>query len=292
MSKKLIKLFAILLLLTAVTKVHALEGEEDTELVDESEQTEFVDKEEDDAEGTEEDEEPVETTGNYVNKDTQYALEIIDEADLFTSDEEEKLRDQMTELTKYGNIILITLKSNYTTTSSYASQYYKEHYGTESGSVLIIDMDNRKIYIFSDGANYRIITGRKATSITDNVYTYATNEEYYECAKEAFTQMKTLLEGGKIAEPMRHISNLVFAITAAFSLNFLFVLFCSTIKKASSKEVLNNCNIKFEIGTIEGTVIGEHRVYNPHTESSGGGFSGGGGGGGGGSSGGGGGHSF
>ena len=49
-------------------------------------------------------------------------------------------------------------------------------------------------------------------------------------------------------------------------------------------------NIRFDIGEITGTVIGEHRVYNPHTDSSSGG--GGGGGGGGGSSGGGGGHSF
>ena len=230
-----------------------------------------------------------EKDNTYFNETTNYKLLIKDDANLLTKDEEEKIKDQMVGLTEYGNIILITLSKNSTSTESYASSYYHQNYGTESGTLMLIDMYHRYIYIFSDGANYRTITSSKAYSITDNIYNYATNENYYECVHEAFREIKVLLEGGKIAEPMRHISNFVLAITSAFLICFLIVHKVSKIKEASCKEILSNCNIRFEIGEITAEKVGEHRVYNPHTDSS---SSGGGGGGGGGSSGGGGGHSF
>lgn len=287
MNKKLIKILAILLLFTTFTKVYAIGEDEEINLTEKLEEVETTQENEDEIENNEQE---TPNANEYENQETKYKLKIIDDAELFSDDEEVKLKDQMISLTSYGNIILVTLKENSMSTAGYAEYYYHKEYGTSSGSIFVIDMDNRNVYIFSDGANYRTITKRKATSITDNVYTYATAEQYYKCASKVFEQMLTLLEGGKIAEPMRHISNFVLAITTAFFINFFIVLACSKVKKASNKEVLGNCNIRFDIGEITGTVIGEHRVYNPHTDSSSGG--GGGGGGGGGSSGGGGGHSF
>lgn len=287
MNKKLIKILAILLLFTTFTKVYAIGEDEEINLTEKLEEVETTQENEDEIENNEQ---GTPNANEYENQETKYKLRIIDDAELFSDDEEVKLKDQMISLTSYGNIILVTLKENSMSTAGYAEYYYHKEYGTSSGSIFVIDMDNRNVYIFSDGANYRTITKRKATSITDNVYTYATAEQYYKCASKVFEQMLTLLEGGKIAEPMRHISNFVLAITTAFFINFFIVLACSKVKKASNKEVLGNCNIRFDIGEITGTVIGEHRVYNPHTDSSSGG--GGGGGGGGGSSGGGGGHSF
>lgn len=287
MNKKLIKILAILLLFTTFTKVYAIGEDEEINLTEKLEEVETTQENEDEIENNEQE---TPNANEYENQETKYKLRIIDDAELFSDDEEVKLKDQMISLTSYGNIILVTLKENSMSTAGYAEYYYHKEYGTSSGSIFVIDMDNRNVYIFSDGANYRTITKRKATSITDNVYTYATAEQYYKCASKVFEQMLTLLEGGKIAEPMRHISNFVLAITTAFFINFFIVLACSKVKKASNKEVLGNCNIRFDIGEITGTVIGEHRVYNPHTDSSSGG--GGGGGGGGGSSGGGGGHSF
>ena len=148
------------------------------------------------------------------------------------------------------------------------------------------------IYIVSAGDNYNIVTKRKAEIITDNIYRYASREEYYECADKAFEQIGIILDGGKIAEPMRHASNVVISIVLAFFINFFIVLGASKIKKASASEVLKNCDIAFEAGNVSGTKTGTHSVYSPVSESSGGGSSGGGGGGGGGFSGGGGGHSF
>ena len=224
----------------------------------------------------------------YINNETSYTASIDDKANLLTIEERVKLFEEMKPLTKYGHIAFVSTANNYTSVERFADSYYHNAYGTESGTIFIIDMSNRKIYIFSDGANYRTVTSAKAYSITDNTYTYATNKEYYRCASYSFKQINTILDGGKIAEPMRYTSNIFIALALAFFFSFLYILSKSRMNKAGVRAIVDNCDIEFEIGETSATKTGQHRVYSP--QSSGG--SGGGGGGGGGSSGGGGGHSF
>ena len=284
------KIFNILLVLIMFFTVSTVVFAEDEEMIltttGEEEQTEIEESNE-----FEQTEESKQTDDYYTNQGNGYELIIQDDADLLTDDEEAKLKDQMTKLTNYGNIAFVTLEVNHTSESEYSREFYHNHFGTSSGTMFLIDIDNRQLYIFSDGSNYKVITRQKAYLITDNVYTYAANEEYYKCASEAFYEILTLLEGGKIAEPMRHICNFILAITVSFLLCFMIVRSVSKIKEAKDSEIINNCSVRFEIGEITGIKIGEHRVYNPRTDSSSGGGSGGGGGGGG-SSGGGGGHGF
>lgn len=237
---------------------------------------------------------PKETETTYINPDTHYRLFIDDGASLLSTEEIAKLKEDMKPLTEYGHIAFISISDNpYGTTDYYADQIYHSNFSTESGSIFLIDMDLRNIYIFSDGSNYNIINNSKAYSITDNVYKYASNEEYYECAHFAYKDMLTLLQGKKIAEPMRYTSNVFLALTVSFLLSFAFVMFKSKHKKAKNKDVLKNCDIYFKLGKVSATKTGSHREYSPVSDSSSGGSSSsGGGGGGGGSSGGGGGHSF
>ena len=228
---------------------------------------------------------------SYINETTKYKVVIEDDAHLLSSEEISKLEKDMIPLTEYGNIAFKTIDSNsYSSTSTYASNYYHSNFGTSSGTVFIIDMDKREIYIFSDGENYKTITSSKAYSITDNVYLLARNVKYYLCAHDTFEQIKTLLDGGKIMEPMKHISNVVIALTVAAFINFFMAMSNSKLKVAGNKEILEKCKIIFNIGDVTGTKTGTHRVYSP--QSDGGSSGGGGGGGGGGSSGGGGGHGF
>ena len=46
-----------------------------------------------------------------------------------------------------------------------------------------------------------------ADSITDNVYTYASNRDYFSCAAKGFERELNLLKGQKIRQPMKYISN-------------------------------------------------------------------------------------
>ena len=225
---------------------------------------------------------------------------IEDDASLLSSDEIKQLKDDMLPLTEYGNVAFKTININETYTSNYAATYYYEQFGQKSGTLFLIDMDKREIYIYSDGSNKNIITSRKATIITDNIYRYASRGEYYKCAKEAFNEINTLLAGGKIMEPMRHISNIFIAIIFGFLLNFLILVKHTKMRKAKAKEILNKCDINTSISNIKANKIGVEKVYSPIANdsdgfSSGGSSSSGGhssGGGGGGHSGSGGGHRF
>lgn len=228
----------------------------------------------------------------YINPETNYKVVIEDDANLLTEEELNKLQEEMKDLTIYGNIIFKTSYSHdYYSTSSFASNYYHDNFGTTSGTLFLIDMQNREIYIFSDGENYNSVTSAKATIITDNIYKYASQAEYYECASQAFSQINAVLSGAKIAEPMKYISNSLIAVTLAFFISFIYILISTNTKKTTAKEIISGCIVDFNVGNVTGIRVGQHREYSPQSDSSSSGGSSGGGGGGG-SSGGGGGHSF
>lgn len=172
-----------------------------------------------------------------------------------------------------------SISYNSTSTESYIKSLYREKYGSESGTIFVIDMDNRNIWIHSNGAINRTINKAYAETITDNVYTYASDADYYICAMKVYEQEYTLLQGRKIAQPMKYISNALLAIVIAVVINYIIVRVYSSKKKASTKSLMNglfeyrafnNCNVVFTHQT---------KTYSPR-ESSSGGSSGGGGGGG------------
>ena len=286
MKNKLYKILLLILCLFVFSyNIFALE--EKTDEVKEEEIKEVVEEKTDEVEDN-----------IYVNPKTGYKAIIEDDALLLDKSVLKNLENKMIELTEYGNIMFKTTEENSGYTSSYAERYYHSKFGTSNGSLLLIDMKNREIYIFSDGNNYKVITSSKAYSITDNVYRYAKSGQYFKCAYEAFDEMLTLLNGSKIMEPMRYISNILISITCAAFLNFFFVVNRSKIKKASDKEIIEKAIANVSIGNVDATKTGTTREYRPVSSSSGShssGHSGGGGhfgGGGGGHSGGGGGHRF
>lgn len=286
MNKKLIRLILILLFSFNIVLVHA---EEIDDYIEEKIEEVQESTEEIPTTGEVIEDAPSNKEVSYQNNNTNYKAIVLDNANLLTDQEEQSLLDEMTNLTNYGNIIVLTIKENNTTTESFASSYYHSNYGTSSGTLFLIDMDNREIYIFSDGENYNTITSNKAYIITDNTYKYASNEEYYKCASYSIKQIDTLLSGGKIAEPMKHITNALIAIILGSFICFIYITRVSKLKESQDTEIVKNIATNFKMGELTAKKTGSHKKYNPHTDSSGGGS---GGGGGGGSSGGGGGHSF
>ncbi|MBO4293142.1 MAG: TPM domain-containing protein [Clostridia bacterium] len=201
----------------------------------------------------------------------EYQLIIEDDANLLTGSQKELLEQEMAKLTEYGNIIFKSINTNTTTAANFAKSYYNNRFGRQSGTVFLIDMKNRKIYIFSNGENYNKITDSKAETITDNIYEYATDKKYYECASEAYKQILIVLEGGKIAEPMKYISNGVLAVMVALFINFAIFKIATSNKKASGNEQIKECESYFEHTTPVVQRTGSHRVYSPQSSSSGGG---------------------
>lgn len=231
----------------------------------------------------------------YVNSDNGYRAFIDDQANLLNESEKNDLLSEMEKITAYGNAAFNSIDANSSSVESYASGYYHNKFDADSGVLFLIDMDNRKIYIFSDGEIYKIITKSYANTITDNVYTYASDSEYYKCASEAFSQIYTLLDGRRIAQPMKYVSNILLALVCSLLVNYIVVRLYARAKTPSRNELLDGMFVNKEINNAKAVFTHETKKYDPiETGSSGGGggHSGGGGGGGGHSSGGGGGHSF
>jgi len=227
--------------------------------------------------------------------DPQDLIVIRDDADLLTDGEEKQLYEHMLPITQYGGAAFYTTEGYVSSTESYARKCYRENFGTKSGTIFVIDMYNRYLYIFSDGRIYNTVTKAKAETITDNVYLSARAGNYYRCAEKTFDQIAAILDGNQIPQPMKHISNALLSL--AFSLVIVFAIANAKnrMQKESELRVYDEmARKKFTVGApVKKELVKTKRRI--HVESSGGssgGFSSGGGGGGGGSSGGGGGHGF
>lgn len=226
---------------------------------------------------------------SFENDETGYMAYVIDDADLLSSSEEADLLEEIEAITEYGSVAFISIDKNSHSTKFYAEELYRNYFGKSSGTLFLIDMDNREIYIFSDGDIYNTVTTDYAQTITDNVYTYASDEEYYTCASKAFEQILRLLEGKWIAQPMKYICNAFLAVAIALLANYFVVMMLSRSRKASASQLINAIYSKVDINNAHADFTHQTKRYSPQTSGTGGG---GGSSHGGGRSGGGGGHSF
>ncbi len=153
----------------------------------------------------------------YINPKTGYAVYIDDREDLLTEAEEKMLVTDMIPVTDYGGAAFISGRS------LDSKNTYRSFFGTDSGTILLIDMGERWIRIFSDGLNYKYISSKYANLITDNCYSYASRGDYLGCAQKAFGEITRVLSGGRIAQPMRYITNFIAAVVLAFLGNFLYI---------------------------------------------------------------------
>lgn len=233
----------------------------------------------------------------WENTETGYCVILEDDAQLLDAREREELAGIMREITAYGNAAFKSVSVNASSASYFADQYYHELFRQESGTLFLIDLDNRELYIFSDGAIYRTINKSYADTITDNVYRYASDGDYYRCACEAFGQIGAVLAGERIAQPMKYISNALLAFILAALLNYFLARSLSRFARPGTGEILGSISTRFDFKNPRKIMTSQTKVYSPPSSnsasSSGGGHGGGGGHSGGGhSSGGGGGHRF
>ena len=228
----------------------------------------------------------------YTNSETGYSVIIEDDASLLSNDEKIQLAETMKDITPYGDVAFKSIDYNSYSTETYIERYYNSIFGTGSGTVFLIDMDNRNIWIYSDGSIYSTITTAYANVITDNVYAYASDKDYFTCANKAFIQEAALLQGRRISQPMKYISNALLAIAIAILINYFIVRQTSRVRKASDNEIVNGVFANNAFNNVSVNFIRQTRTYSPRSSSSSGSSGGHSGGGGGGHSGGGGGHSF
>ena len=230
------------------------------------------------------------------NSETGYRVVIYDGAELFSSSEIKKLAETMAPVTQYGNAVFITVDDDdFKSANDYSYYLYDDLFGDKNGLAFIIDLDPgvREIYIHTDGDIRKVVTDSWTKYVTDNVYRYAMDGDYYSCASECFVQINRLLAGQKVARPMKYVCTGLMALLISLLINYWIVSHASRIQKTSSAEMLSGASQRFNCTPPNVYQTGQTRTYSPQSSgSSGGGGSRGGGGGGGGHHGGGGGHRF
>ena len=212
-----------------------------------------------------------------------YNSAIVDEALLLSNDEKDLLLEQMKELIPYGNVIFASeyLESGQDY-EGYTENLYYSMFGNEPGVILNIDMGNRKITLSASTQMEEYLKSER-DSIVDNIYEFASDEDYYGCASECFTEVRMVIEDEAIAHTMKHIDNAIIALILALILNFLIV-FVTVKKKVSVKKVVGALAVTSAFVGADVALRASSKRYSPKSSGSGG--SGGGGGGGGGFSGG------
>ena len=246
----------------------------------------------------------------YKNEESGNAAIIVDQADLLTDKEETELAEYLDRVTPYATAIFATSDTKHSDSIMQHAKKTLENIcrsaGLDNGYtavIFLIDMSTRELTIYSGETIFKVINTGIANSITDNTYTYASKGDYLGCAKEAFTQIFKVLDGQKIAQPMRYITAALLAVFAGLTISFFLVRRKTKRVSVGWSSVHETLDVQQFTPRVNSRLISSRRVK--HVESScggggfhGGGFSGGGGGfsgGGGGSfsgSGGGGSHSF
>ena len=115
----------------------------------------------------------------YKNEKTGYEAYIFDESDpgLLTEKEKEKLLDDIKGVTTYGNVIFYSNdNSDY---EGSAKKRYTKYFGEESGTIFAINMNKRKITLWSYGDVLDVISKGRSDVIVSNTYSYATKKKYY-----------------------------------------------------------------------------------------------------------------
>ena len=238
---------------------------------------------------------PVSAADDSLSTEEPGEVVISDEADLLTDSEEADLLEIMKPITQYGHALFYSTNTNeyddtYDLSKAAYASFFSEY---DDGVIFTIDMDDRQLWISGFGECQYMVTDSYCYTITDNVYTYATGGDYYECAAQGFEQIYAVLQGKDIPQPMRYTCNFLLAIAIALVINFLIVTSYSKKRTPSLSSVKDSMIYHCDIHNPQATFTHERKVYNPPSSSSGSSSGGGGGGGGGGSaSSSGGGHSF
>ena len=241
-----------------------------------------------------------ERTNPYVPHTDASLVTVMDDAGMLTEAEIDKLEQDMLPVTAFYPVAFVTTNdTGHTSAESYSRRVYNQIFDSDGGVLFLIDFDTtdsdgRQLYIRVTNRSDKLSVA-KCNTITDNVYTYARDGKYYECARRTFAQITDVLDDRAVPQPMKHMSNLLIAVCAALYIVFTTANSRTRIKKPGEVYLLDkniSKSVKLENGSRQLIKRYKHRNASSSGGGGGGGFSGGGGGGGGGGGSHGGGHGF
>lgn len=126
--------------------------------------------------------------GNILNTPAVNAEEkIYDFADLYTDSEEKDLYNEVNSYIQSYNmdLVIVTInRNNKSSPQEYADDFYDYNdFGISNnrdGVLFLIDMQNREIYMSTTGTAIEMYNDYRINEALDSVYTYMSDEDYYE----------------------------------------------------------------------------------------------------------------
>lgn len=128
---------------------------------------------------------------------------VVDDAKLLSQDERNRLIESIEEFRKEYNMDAVIVTSNDLQGKKirdYADDYYDFNgYGlgeNKSGLLLLIDMDDRKIWISTTGDAIQYFTDDRIESIINDISKYLSNGEYFDACNVFLTDIKQYINNG------------------------------------------------------------------------------------------------
>ena len=221
---------------------------------------------------------------------------IYDFADLYTDEEEKNLYSAVYDYTQRRNLdlVIVTINDNFESTQEYADDFYDYNnfgFGSErDGLLFLVDMENRYVYISATGGAMALYPDVECNMITEQVYTYFSDQHYYDGTYQMIKTLDTYYElsynsDNDIDEyaynkaDVNYLYVFIFAIVCTIIGIVILIKRNDLVKVATTSEEYYD---KSSIGVhrIKDVVIGHHvtkHAIERDSGSHGGGFSGGGG---------------
>lgn len=133
---------------------------------------------------------------------TESYADVYDMADIFTDEEEKQLSEQAQALSETMKMeaVIVTTEENSDSAQVFADGFYLEGgFGTgsdHSGILFLIDMDNRELYISTNGQMIRYMTDSRVDDVLNDVYNYAADADYYGAAAAFLTDTEKCYSNG------------------------------------------------------------------------------------------------
>lgn len=182
---------------------------------------------------------------------------VYDFADLFTDEEEQQLYTKITNYINEYNLDLavVTIDENNKTPREYADDFYDYNDFNQQGGILfLIDMYNRKIYMSTTGQAIKMYNDYRINTALDEVYTYMSDEEYYEGTSNYIDKISNYAKEGiptsnkeeKSLTSSIFISLLIGLIGTAIIMAILIFKNKMVRKATTAREYLNKNSIKIQ----------------------------------------------
>ena len=145
--------------------------------------------------------EAADVTGTeVVENNEKKVVEVFDYAGLLSESEVADLEMQIADMKEKTNWDIFAVTTDYTegkSSMAYADDFYDEYTAEDSDGILVlIDMDNREIYVSTCGKAIRYLTDARIERVLDDGFYYVSNGDYAACLSAMLSTAEYYYDAG------------------------------------------------------------------------------------------------